>query len=281
MFSKLRLTRGKIAFAKILYKLIVPFFGKKPRRIKRGGINYEVDLSEGIDLPLFLFGGFQNHVTKNKLLPIPADALILDVGGNFGVMSLQFAKTAFKGRVIAFEPTHYAISKFTKNLRLNPELAKRIEIINSFVSASTNQNADIKAFSSWKVSGEKEKSEIHPVHLGTSKPTEGVGSVTLNDFCKQASLARIDLIKIDTDGHEYEVLQGAKECIMRFRPKIIFEVGQYVMKEKKIDFNFYVNYFSGLNYKLFDAETGKEITAANQLKIIPELGTIDVLAIPF
>lgn len=281
MFSKLRLTRVKIAFAKIVYKLVIPFYGKKPRVITREGINYEVDLSEGIDLSLFLFGGFQKHVTKNKLLQVPSDALILDVGGNFGLMSLPFAKTAFEGRVIAFEPTQYAISKFKKNLQLNPELAKRIEIINSFVSATTTQNANIKAFSSWKVNGEKETGEIHPVHLGTSKSAEGVGSITLNDFCKQASLTKINLIKIDTDGHEYEVLQGAKECIAQFRPKIIFEVGQYVMKEKKIDFNFYLNYFSGFNYKLLDSKSGKEITALNHLRIIPELGTIDALAIPF
>ena len=195
-------------------------------------------------------------------------------------MSLQFAKAAPQGRVIAFEPTHYAISKFKKNLLLNPELAKRIEIVNSFVSAETSKSANIKAFSSWKVSGEKTSEELHPVHLGTSKSAEGVGSVTLDDFCRQPGLKKIDLIKIDTDGHEYEVFLGAKECLAKFRPKIIFEVGKYVMKEKNFDFNFYLNYFSGLNYKLFDAQSGKEINSENHKDLIPELATIDVIAIP-
>lgn len=280
MLNSLPITRLKISIAKVLYNLVVPFYGKRSRIIKRNGISYEVDLSEGIDLSLFLFGNFQKHVTKNRFLKMPLDATILDVGGNFGMMALQFAKDAPMGEVISFEPTHYAISKFVKNLELNPDFKKHIFIVNSFVSSESTQNADIKAFSSWKVSGEKRTNDQHPVHLGTPKSTEGVSSITLDEYLLKSKLTKVDLIKIDTDGHEFMVLNGAKNCMKQFRPKVIFEVGQYVMKEKNIDFSFYFDYFGKFNYKLIESKSGKELTIKNQNKIIPELGTVDIIALP-
>ncbi|MGP8216991.1 MAG: FkbM family methyltransferase [Bacteroidia bacterium] len=279
IIHNLPLTRIKIGIAKILYVFASIIYGKKPRLISQNGINYEVDLSEGIDLSLFLFGSFQKHVTHNKLLSLPKDAVIIDIGANFGVMSLQFAQIAPEGKVYSFEPTHYAIAKLKRNLELNPSLASRIEVINSFLSATSTANANIKAYSSWKVNDEKAP-DMHPEHLGAAKSTEGVGAMTLDDFCKSRQLQRLDFIKIDTDGHEYEILQGARETISKYRPQIIFEIGIYVMTEKGIDFTFYSNYFKELNYNMFDSGTTALITLENHKEYIPEKGTIDIIAKP-
>jgi len=279
IIHNLPLTRIKIGIAKILYFFVSIFYGKKPRIVNQNGILFEVDLSEGIDLSLFLFGNFQKHVTNNKLIALPKDAIIIDIGANFGVMSLQFAKIASEGKVYSFEPTYYALTKFNRNLELNPELAKRIEVINSFLSARSAANADIKAYSSWKVNDEK-SSDMHPEHLGAAKSTEGVGAMSLDDFCKNKQLDKLDFIKIDTDGHEYEILQGAKETLAKYRPQLIFEIGLYVMTEKNIDFSFYSNYFKSLNYKMYDSTSTDIITLENHKEYIPKKGTIDIIAKP-
>jgi FkbM family methyltransferase len=280
MLKSLPITKIKIFGAKILYRIIVPIFSKREKKIVRNDIHYQVDLSEGIDLSLFIFGNFQKHVSHNKLLEIPKNAVVFDIGGNFGIMALQFAKQVPDGKVISFEPTHYALEKFRQNLTINPALQERIIIVNSFISSKSSNESDIKAFSSWKVSSEKNTEEKHPVHKGTAKSSEGVGSITMDDYCVQSETERIDLIKIDTDGHEFEVFNGAKKSIAKFRPKIVFEVGKYVMIEKGIDFTFYLNYFNDLNYKLLTSKSAKEITSKNYNKLIPEFGTIDVIALP-
>lgn len=272
-------TKSKISIAKFLYSFLSPFLRDKKRIIRRNKIQYEVDLTEGIDFSLFLFGSFQKHVIKNKLIKIPANAIIFDIGANVGLMTLPFAQTASTGIVYAFEPTHYALKKLKRNLELNPDLSNRISIINTFISDKTTANANIKAYSSWKVGGE-DWGEKHPVHLGTAKDTSGVGSITLNDFCIKNKIERLDFIKIDTDGHEFEVFKGGKDAINKLHPQIIFEIGLYVMEEKNIDFSFYSNYFESINYKIFDSSTGKEITIKNYKKIIPAKGTIDALALP-
>jgi len=279
IYNHFPITKIYISIAKVLYFFVTIIYGKKPRIIIRNGITYEVDLSEGTDLSLFLFGSFQKHVTHSKLLVIPKDATIIDVGANFGLMSLPFAQLAPEGRVYAFEPTHYAIAKLKHNLSLNPKLANRIEVINAFVSEKSSENSDMKAFASWKVNNEK--SEImHPINMGAAKSTEGVGSISLNDFCKKENFSRLDFIKMDTEGYEPEVLKGATEIMTKYRPQIIFELGLYAIREKGIDFSFYSNYFDKLNYLLFDSASGALITLENHKKYIPAKATIDIIAKP-
>jgi len=266
-------------FGRILYHVVHLIYREDKRTIVRNGIKYEIDLSEGIDLSMFLFGNFQRHVSQNKYLSLSQDAIIFDVGANFGVMSLQFAKLVPWGKVYSFEPTFYAFSKLRKNLELNPELAKRIVAIQSFVSSSTSEEPGIEAYASWKVGGIV-KGVKHQVHGGIAKSTDGIGAVSLDDFCEQKEIKRLDFIKIDTDGYEFEVLKGAKKVINKFSPVIIFEIGGYVMDERGINFLNYSEFFDSLAYSLFNSKNLKEINAYNYHKHIPARRTIDILAVP-
>lgn len=275
----LSFTKTKIFLAKILYRFVTIFYGKKNRIIKRNGIYFSVDLSEGIDFSLFLFGNYQKHITSNKFLNLPKDAIVFDVGANFGTISLFFAKYMTEGKIYSFEPSHYAVEKCKKNMTLNPKLAERILLINCFVSEEIKDTSDMKAFSSWKLNGD-ESQETHPIHCGTVKSSEGVGSITLDTFCINNNITKLDFIKIDTEGYEHNVLNGAKEIISKYRPQIIIELGLYAMKEKNIDFSFYSNYFNKYNYRLIHSKTGETITFENHKKYIPLQGTIDALALP-
>lgn len=279
LLNGLPLTRIKIGIARLLYKGLPPGYRTKKRRITRGGIRYEADLSEGIDLSLFLFGGFQKHVTRSRWVEIPEDAVILDVGANIGVMTLQFAKLASRGHVYAFEPTHYAFRQLQVNLDLNPPLATRVTAIQTFVSVSSVDRPALQVYASWKVDG-THGGDRHPVHLGTASATEGVGATTLDDLAATCGLTRVDLVKIDTDGHELEVLKGAVQILKRLRPAVVFEVGIYLMGERGIGFTHYEELFHSFGYRIVDAKTGRKITTANHRRIIPARGTIDALALP-
>jgi FkbM family methyltransferase len=278
IYHNFPLTRIYIYIAKVLYFFTTLVYGKKPRVIVRNNITYEVDLSEGTDLSLFLFGSFQKHVISSELLKIPKDATIIDVGANFGLMCLPFAQLAPQGKVYAFEPAHYAIEKLKRNLSFNPELAKRIEVINAFVSAKSSEQSEMKAIASWKVNNEN--SEVHQFNMGAVKSAEGVPSISLDDFCKKENLGRVDFIKMDTEGYESDVLKGSAEAIAKYRPQIIFEIGLYSMVERGIDFSFFSNYFEKLNYKMYDSASKALITLENYKKYIPAKATIDIIAIP-
>lgn len=276
---RLPTTKIKIICARLLYLLTTTFLGKKARIILRNGIRYEVDLSEGIDLSLFLFGNFQKHTTKNRFFSLSKDAVVFDIGANFGTMTLPYAKSVPDGMVYAFEPTHYALGKLRKNLKLNPDIKNRVKIINMFVSKKSEVKPKIKAFSSWKVNVNTDKN-VHPVHWGSEKSASGVKSTTLDEFCDKNKVKKVDLIKIDTDGHEPEVLEGARKTIDKFRPVIIFEAGEYPLRNKGITSRFYLNFFQKINYSLFSLQHKEKITTANHRSLIPLLGTIDIISVP-
>ncbi len=279
IISKLPITRIKLFIARILFHLVKPIYGTQKRIIERSGIKFEVDITEGLDLSLFLFGNFQKHVSENKYIDFPDDAVIFDVGANVGIMSLHFAKKVQNGKVYAFEPTHFAWKKLKRNLSLNQHFSKVIQLIQTFVSSEEKKQSEIKAFSSWKINKEV-GSEQHPVHGGKAMSTEGVPTTTIDEFVKEQQIDRLDFIKIDTDGHEFDVLLGARKAIERFKPQIIFELGQYVMEERGIGFVDYESFFSELNYTLSNAANNRKITNANYKNLIPGKGTIDVLALP-
>lgn len=271
-------TRIKIGMARPLCWLARALCRRDRLTIKRSGIRYAIDLREGLDLSLFWFGSFQKSVFESRLFSLPADGVVLDVGANFGLMSLQYAKAVTQGHVYSFEPTDYALAHLKENLALNPDLAKRITIIQSFISDEESDSSQFVAYSSWPVDGKGEKS-LHPLHGGVAQRTETVGQITLDEFVGRQSLARVDLIKIDTDGYEAHVLRGAKQLLMKYKPLVIFEAGQYSLRERNSSLEKLWDCLSG--YRVYNLRSGREIMASERDKQVPENSTVDMIAIPY
>jgi FkbM family methyltransferase len=278
ILNKIPMTRVKLFIARLVYILFHLLLRKNKHTIRRKGVVYQVDLSEGVDLSLFLFGNFQEHVTNQKYVQLKDDAVIFDVGANIGSMAFRFAQRVPRGHVYAFEPTDFAFSKLSNNLALNPQLAKRITPVQLFLSDQTKSDHQIQAYASWKVDGSA--SNTHPLHGGAIKSAQAVPAVTLDDYCLINRIHRVDLIKIDTDGHEFSVLRGARRTIEKNRPYIIFEIGLYVLKEQNIEFDQIYTYFAGYDYYLINAKGGQRITLQNFSYRIPRCSTTDVVAVP-
>jgi FkbM family methyltransferase len=278
LFMKIPMTRVRLSLARILYFFIRSILRRDKQIIRRKGIFYEVDPSEGIDLSLLVFGNFQDYVTRNKYFTAPPDAVIVDVGANVGSMTLRFAAMVPKGHVYAFEPTDYAFAKLLKNISLNPQLAARITPVQRFLADQNSLMHEMKAYASWKVDGIPSNS--HPLHGGTLKSADSIPAVTLDQFCLGNGIHSVDLIKIDTDGHEYKVLQGARKTIEKQLPYVVFEIGGYVLNEQQLEFKQFHDYFENFKYRLLNAKNGKPITLENFTHQIPLRATTDIIAIP-
>lgn len=277
LLHRLPMTKVRMFVARVLYRIL--HLGLRNRRqIVRRGIRYEVNLSEGIELALFVFGRYQKWITDTKYYSVPPDAVILDVGANVGSMTLEFARLVPQGRVYSFEPTDYAYTKLVRNCNLNPELKRRIVTNQLFVSDQTTQNHRITAYSSWKV--DRIASDSHRLHGGSARPAQGVAALALDDFCRKEGVDKVHLIKIDTDERELPVMQGAQQTVERHRPYLIFEVGLCVMEELGFNFKQYIDYFSPFGYLLINLKNGRKVTLENYLREIPLRSTTDLLAIP-
>jgi FkbM family methyltransferase len=278
LLKRLPMTRVKLFSARVLYKVLSGVLRKDQHLIKRNGINYDVDIAEGIDLSLFVFGNFQDHITNGKYVSLAEDSIIFDIGANIGSMALKFAQCAPKGSVYAFEPSDFAFQKLLRNLSLNPGMSDVVFPVQAFVSSESQKGVEHVAYASWRV--DRTLDTAHPLHGGTPQPALSVPVTTIDDFCEQQGVNRIDLVKIDTEGYELEVLQGARKALQKFRPKIVFEIGLYAVKEKGLTFKDYFDFLVPLGYVLINTKGGRRVNLENYLNEIPLRFTTDIVALP-
>lgn len=71
-------------------------------------------------------------------------------------------------------------------------------------------------------------STIIPDYDGDYKKPKYIGTVSIDAFCHEKKL-KVDYIKLDVEGAEYEVLQGAREILKKYRPQMAVSI--YHFKE--------------------------------------------------
>ncbi len=59
---------------------------------------------------------------------------------------------------------------------------------------------------------------------------------SIDNIVRRFKLRRVDLLKMDIEGSEYEALRSGKFTLMKFRPKIIAEIHSFELREKIINF---------------------------------------------
>jgi FkbM family methyltransferase len=198
--------------------------------VTRGGYRWRLDLREGIDLAIYLFGHFEpSTVAAYRRIIRPGD-VVIDVGANIGAHTLCLADCVGpKGRVIAFEPTEYAVQKLRANIALNPTLAQRITVEQIHLGASDDVAPPAAVFSSWPLGAERDR---HALHYGVAQRTTHARACRLDSYLDDHDVRRVDFMKIDIDGYECEMLAGAATTLRQLRPALTLELAPYALAER-------------------------------------------------
>ncbi|WP_213031383.1 hypothetical protein, partial [Acinetobacter baumannii] len=72
------------------------------------------------------------------------------------------------GRVLCFEPTDFAFAKLSRNLELNPDLARRVTPFHCFLAEKDDAEVPETIYSSWPLSP---RNGLPANHLGQAMPT--------------------------------------------------------------------------------------------------------------
>jgi FkbM family methyltransferase len=154
----------------------------------------------------------KSHEPEIALVPqlLPDGGVAVDVGANEGLWVYHLQMIA--SEVIAFEP----IDALADGLERKSGANVRVERI----ALSDNQGTKVLRYPrrqrSW---GTIEATNLLD-RTGNEVISQSVDVRTLDSY----KLQRLDLIKIDVEGHEFSVLKGAEQTIERCRPAIIAEV---------------------------------------------------------
>lgn len=163
-------------------------------------------------------GGFENAELAFVRHSLQPGAVVIDVGANGGIYAVTAARQIGPtGHVYAFEPATAEVAILRKNVEINN--LTNVTVIESAVSHETGTAqfaiADDGALNSLAQTG-------HPDQHVTKWET--VKTITLDDFVRETSIPRVDFLKIDVEGAEKLVLDGAKELLASVTPlTILFE----------------------------------------------------------
>jgi FkbM family methyltransferase len=136
--------------------------------------------------------------------------VVIDAGGCWGDTALHLAcLVGPAGRVYTFEFDPQNLEILRTNLALNPELAKRIEIVEKALWDRSGDRLDFAL-------GGRTTSVVAPHR----KPHLAAETITLDDFAAARGLERVDFVKMDIEGAEARALAGARSTLAKWAPKL-------------------------------------------------------------
>ena len=150
-------------------------------------------------------------------------SVVFDVGANTGLYSILTHKVAPGARLFSFEPSPSNLKRLKKNLELNETITEVVDRVVGdkkstvpFYVPSDNSISD--------TSSVLEEFSLHSYNGKVQWKLINIGQTTLDNFVKEKDIKKVDLVKIDVEGYEKAVFEGAKCLLEKERPVIQCEI---------------------------------------------------------
>jgi FkbM family methyltransferase len=162
------------------------------------------------------------EIYVRRALTVAHNDIFVDVGAHIGTYTIPIAKKAQK--VIAFEPNKYTFDLLTKNISLN----HLTNIVAYNLAASKKEGSlsfTYEDLPSWSriIDGDQSTNvTVRENAKGHDNNIHLVNTIDLDSVLLKED--RVDWIKIDVEGHEMDVLEGAMQTIRIHKPKIVTEI---------------------------------------------------------
>jgi FkbM family methyltransferase len=175
----------------------------------------------GQPLPLastFLFSQYAYRDAAAGAGPRPGD-VALDAGGCWGETARWLAHAVGpQGAVHTFEPAPRNRDLLARNLSLNPALASRIRVWEQPLGA---RHGETVWLANRMAAGATLRDELEKVHSwDQTEHALELQTETIDALVAEGGIERVDFLKVDVEGADLGVLEGAAETIRRDRPRL-------------------------------------------------------------
>ncbi len=173
----------------------------------------------------------------------------IDIGANMGLYSLFVAQKLDASIVYAYEPSTREYKTMLDNIIfLNSYLSSKIVL--SKMACSRDEGLHQMNIAEDFDRGSNSLGEFY--YSDTKlKATETVMCTTLDRQFKNIELSPSDIVKIDTDGHEYDVLIGARRLIREGHPILLIEYPTNKVVSLLSEWNYTYSWESGMFNTVF------------------------------
>lgn len=239
------------------------------------GLYIEVTPRERLGLAIRLNGYSDREQAELLHRYLKPGMTYFDIGAHFGQFSLIASKlVGSEGKVHCFEATKYTYDQLIKNIELN-----KASNINPNYNAIFNKpdtleiQVCVPGKGEFNALGKPLRPEDQVIGV------EKVPAITLDDYCKEHGIDQIDLMKIDTNGAELQVLQGAERILSAANaPALVCEFNDTTFEDMGYTPADIKAEFAKLGYKLYRPDLeNKKIVEEPTENNYPD--TVDLLAI--
>lgn len=194
--------------------------------------------------------------------------ICLDIGANVGGITFAMAKRVGEsGKVFAFEPGAPIFQRLKSNIEMNQDLKNIIIPFQLGISDKTTNCY-------WKEhQGLPGNGSIVEFGESNEKP---VAVTTVDDHLLKNPIEKLNFVKIDVEGMEYEAIKGGGDTWKKYLPVIYYETIQtFEIKRKEPTLKYIENLLSEIGYNFYKVAPDGTITETSY----PELNA-NTLAVP-
>jgi FkbM family methyltransferase len=204
-----------------LKRLSEPFANllrNQPLRIGTG-VGEGLFINVGNSAAAYALGTFKPELQNFLSSVVKAGSVFYDVGANVGFFSLLAAKLVGpQGKVICFEPLRDNLIRLRENAERNEFYNVQILPL-ALGGANEERIFQVSERPTWgKLKG-----------VGSETPDKYMSDIKvmvrrLDDLLSESAIQPPDFVKIDVEGAEVEVVEGARETLLRHGPTLMIEL---------------------------------------------------------
>ncbi len=234
-FSFSFLKKYFFGFYKRFFKPLNLFHGIT-QKVKFNNKYLIVHIDDWIQQNIYFLGEYEKAELKILDKYLTNNSVFIDIGANFGLYSIYASRfIGINGQIISFEPFENNFNSLITNIKINNlSNIKAEKIAIGETNGTTELYYDEQEKNLGMVSVKFLKNSIH----------EKVKKVSLDSYFKNNPVNKIDLIKIDIEGYEYNALLGMRDLLKKFHPILIIEILENCKNEENI-----ITYLERLDYK--------------------------------
>jgi FkbM family methyltransferase len=209
--------------------------------VVRGGYRWRLNPADFVQADVFWLGRKDHYDVYHLQRFLQPGHVFLDIGANFGYYSVMLASRLDKQGVIhAFEPNPPTLARLRHHVAING-LEDLIQV--HAVALSDQEGTAALAMRE----GNTGSANI----VSSDAASAPVRLATLDAFCDEQGLTRLDAVKIDVEGFEERVLMGGQRSLRRWRPVLLLELEPARLADKQSSAERVARLLHELGYALF------------------------------